>query len=576
MVEPREEYKTIESYTIARYKSDYVLKLDMNENTLGCSPQVLKAIQSITARDLAQYPTYGEIEAKVAATLQLPPENILVTNGGDAGINAVYSTYVYENDEVIYAVPSYVMYKIDAQRVKAKIVTVPYEEKWVYPVENVIKHITDKTKLIVICSPANPTGDVVAEKDICKILEVAPQTMVLLDEAYWRFTNRENKSLKHLINKYENLVIMHTFSKDYGLAGIRMGYLISQEKNFKQIHKSMDPFAVNVIANITASVAMDDLNFVYEYVDHVKESKKYVLNTLNALGYEAYSSEANFVLFYVGSKQEWYHSKLLKKKIKIRRYPTNPALDGYIRLTLGTVDQMQLVMEQFKPYESIIFDIDGVLVDESQTYRKAIKYTCQHFSGQEISYEQIQEYKNQGGFNNDWVLTKHILNQTGVDVSMEDIIEKFQELYFNDGKGFISEEKLLVPRELIERLSKKYKLNVFTGRPRPEAEFILKKAGIRYCFDTIIAMDDVPKGKGKPDSWGIEAICEKLQSRHVLYIGDMVDDVIASEKAGVDFAGILPPQDKSEMLRNLLMQEGAIEVYDNLEEAIYRIFSETV
>ena len=122
------------------------------------------------------------------------------------------------------------MYKIDAQRVNANIVTVPYKEKWVYPTEDIINNITDKTKMIIICSPANPTGDIVSEEDVCKIIEAAPNAIILLDEAYWRFTNRPNLTLKHLIDKYDNLIIMHTFSKDYGLAGMRIGYLLSTQR----------------------------------------------------------------------------------------------------------------------------------------------------------------------------------------------------------------------------------------------------------------------------------------------------------------------------------------------------------
>jgi histidinol-phosphate aminotransferase len=576
MVNPKEEYQAIESYTIARYEQDYILKLDMNENTLGCSPFVESAIKSLSPADFSKYPTYGEIEDKIANFFGLETSQVVVTNGGDAGINAMYNTYVNPEDEIIYTVPTYVMYKIDAQRVRAMIVQVPYEQKWIYPVDKVIEKVSNRTKLIVISSPANPTGDIVPEEDICKILEAAPDTMLLLDEAYWRFTSRENKTLKHLINKYDNLTIMHTFSKDYGLAGIRIGYLISKSDNIEQIRKSMDPFSVNIIANKAAMAAMDDQDFVQNYVNQVKESKEYVKNELKNIADEVYDSEANFIFFYVGYKQEWYHSKLIKKRIKLRRYPNNPMLEGYIRLTLGTIDQMKIVINHLKDYELIIFDIDGVLVDESQTYRKAIRCTYQYFAGKEISFEKIQEYKNKGGFNNDWKLTRHLLKLENINITMDEVINKFQEYYFNDGKGFIAEETLLVNKELIKNLARKYKLAVFTGRPRSEALYILSKEGIKNCFDIIISMDDVPQGKGKPDPWGLEEICNKLGTRNAIYIGDMPDDIEASEAANLDSAGILPPQDKSESLAQLLISKGAISVYDNASEAIKRIFGETL
>ncbi|MEW5821892.1 MAG: aminotransferase class I/II-fold pyridoxal phosphate-dependent enzyme [Cyanobacteriota bacterium] len=574
MVQPREEYKDIGTYTIARYKQDLILKLDMNENTLGCSPHVIKTLKSLPVDVYSKYPAYGEIEEKIASFFNLSTEKVLITNGGDAGINAVYLTYVNEGDEVIYAVPSYVMYKLDAQRVRARIVQVPYEKKWVYPAEKVIEAITEKTKLIVISSPANPTGDIVCEGDIIRIIEAAPNSMVLLDEAYWRFVDRENKSLYYLINKYNNLTIMHTFSKDYGLAGIRIGYLLSCQENIAHIGKSMDPFSVNNIAVEAGLASMEDPEFVDNYVKHVRESKEYFTEAIKEIADEVYESQANFVCFYVGSKYEWYYAKLLKNRIKIRRYPHNPLLKGYLRVTLGTVDQMKTVLNHFKDYDAIIFDIDGVFVNESLSYRKAIQLTYEFFSGKTITQEEIQEYKNQEGFIDDWILTRHLLSIIGINLSLEEVTEKFQEFYWKDGKGLIAEEKLLLNPEIIKLLNRQYKMAVFTGRPREEAEYILKKEGIIDCFDIIVSSNDVPEGKGKPDSYGINVICDKLKSKNIIYFGDMPDDIRAAEKAGIDSAGILPPQDKSEKLKDLLLSLGAIEVYDNLEKAIECVFGE--
>lgn len=571
MIQPRDEYKVIESYTIAKYKNDYMLKLDMNENTLGCSPHVTQALQNISLNDISQYPAYGEIQEKIASTIGVPSDNILITNGGDAGITAIYTTYVSKDEEVLYAIPSYTMYKIDAQRVNANIVTVPYKEKWVYPTEDIIKNITAKTKMIIICSPANPTGDIVSEKDICRIIEAAPNAIILLDEAYWRFINRDKRSLKHLINKYDNLIIMHTFSKDYGLAGMRIGYLLSNPKNFEYIHKSMDPFSVNNIAIKAALAALDDQEFVKNYVNAVKESKAYVSEVIKSVATEVYASEANFIFFYVGNKYEWFHSKLLKNNIKIRRYPNNPLLKGYLRLTLGTVEQMQTVLNILEDYKGIIFDVDGVLVDENISYRQAIKETFEFFSNQTITLEKIQEYKNRGGFINDWILTKHLLDEININLSLEEITAKFQEYYFDDGKGLISKERLLVDPQIIKNLQKKYKLAVFTGRPRLEAEYILQKEGILDCFEMLVCSDDLPEGHSKPSPMGIDRICKKIGTRNVLYVGDMPDDMVAASRAKIDSVGILPPQDKSNDLKNLLFSKGAVEVYDNIQVALDNI-----
>ena len=572
MVEPKEQYKNIESYTIARYKQDFILKLDMNENTLGCSPHVTSLIQSLTPDEFSKYPTYGEVEEKIAKFFSLKTEQVLITNGGDAGINCTYSAYVSENDEVIYTVPSYVMYKLDAIRRKAKIVQVTYDEKWVYPTEKVLAAITDKTKMIVICSPSNPTGELVAEKDICRICEKAPHAMILLDEAYWRFANREPKSLSHLINRYDNITIMHTFSKDYGLAGIRIGYLLSNPTNLQYIHRSMDPFAVNNVAVEAAKAAIDDQEFVLDYVNKMNEGKKYFNNAIKSISKEVYDTHANFSFFYVGPQFEFYFAKLMKHNIKIRRYPNNPILEGYLRPTMGSVEQMKKLLTYFEDYETIILDIDGVLIDESISYRRAIQETVKHFTDMTITQEEIQEIKNTSGFIDDWLLSKYFIEKHGKTITMDEVVDKFQEIYFNDGKGLISYERLLLDPAMIIALSKKYKMGIFTGRPEAEARFILEKEGIIDCFDIMVCADNVPEGKGKPDCWGLNKICDYYNTRKAIYFGDMPDDMLAASSAKIDSIGILPPQDKSENLKQLLLNKGAIEVYNTLESAIPKVF----
>lgn len=574
MVKPKKEYENIESYTIARYKNDYVLKLDMNENTLGCSPRVLDKLANLPADVLAKYPTYGEVEEKIASVLKLPSEQVLITNGGDAGINSIYITYVSEDEEIIYVVPTYVMYKLDALRQRAKIVQVPYKEKWVYPTDDVIEKINDKTKLIIICSPANPTGDAIAEKDLCRVIEAAPNAIVLLDEAYWRFASREGKSYKSLINKYDNLVIMHTFSKDYGLAGLRIGYLLSQPKNLENIRKSMDPFAVNNIAVEAALEALDDQAFVQKYVDAVDECKPFFIDAIKPIAKEIYPTEANFCFFYVGPRYEWYHSRCLRKNIKIRRYPTNPMLDGYLRITLGSKEQMQPFLDAVKDYDGIVFDIDGVLIDESISYRKAIQLTYEFFTGKTITQKEIQDYKNQSGFINDWVLTKFLVDKEGKEHNIEEITDKFQEYYLDGGNGLISKEKLLVNAEVIQKLAAKYKLAVFTGRPREEAELVLEKEGVLKYFSKLVCCDDLPEGKGKPDPEGLNWIKKEFHTDNLIYVGDMPDDMLAARSADIDCAGILPPQDKSDTLKELLFKNSAIEVYNDINEAVYRIFGD--
>lgn len=569
MVQPKDYYKDVELYAIPRVRPDISLKLDANENTLGCSPVVLDALSKASYKDISQYPAYGNIEKKIAEFNNVPENYVMITNGGDASVKALFFSYIKEGDEVLFASPSYSMYKINVALANAKLISVPYEEKWRYPTRQIINRISENTKMIIICSPNNPTGDIIPEKDLIEILEAAPNAVVLLDEAYYRFSKTNPKGLLHLVNTYKNLIVLRTFSKDFGLAGMRVAYSVAQPYLMDNIRKALDPFPVTNLSIIAAEAALQDQQYVDDYISRVHQAKDQTFSAIKPYVDEIYDTETNFLWINLNSKQEWVFHKLLKNNIKVRRF-SSPETNGFIRLTIGTPEQMKEVVSQFKPYDMVVFDVDGVLIDESLSYRNAIRETYAYFTSKDITLEEIQGYKNQGGFNNDWKLTKHLLDEAGLNISMDDIIEKFQEIYFNDGKGLIKEEKLLVKKETIEALSKQYKLTVFTGRPKEEVIFALENNDILKYFDMIVSMDDV--SKGKPDCEGLEKISKRYNTTNMLFIGDMPDDIIAAETFKIDSVGVLPPQDKSDALKELLLNKGAIYVYNDGQSALEAIF----
>lgn len=206
----------------------------------------------------------------------------------------------------------------------------------------------------------------------------------------------------------------------------------------------------------------------------------------------------------------------------------------------------------------LIFDIDGVLVDVSNSYRQAIKQTAEFFTKKEVTLQEIQGYKNKGGFNNDWDLTEAIIRDRGLNASREKIIEKFQELYL--GK-LIKNEKWLLDKRILQKLYEKYKLAILTGRPREEAIHVLKNNNALNYFGEIIAMEDVTRQK--PDPEGLLKILRKYNANHAFYFGDTIDDMKAAVNANIIAVGVLPPSDKSEELKNLLLENRAkVVIYD--------------
>ena len=218
---------------------------------------------------------------------------------------------------------------------------------------------------------------------------------------------------------------------------------------------------------------------------------------------------------------------------------------------------------------AILFDMDGVLVDVTESYRKAIQETVQFFTGNAVEPSEIQKLKQKGGLNNDWDLTEAILVSRGKPVPKGEIIRKFQEFYLGTkGKeGFIENEKWLLPKEKLVALHKQRNLGIVTGRPLAETRYVLKKFQVKDLFDLIIAMEDYPPEKAKPDPYPIELALEILDTQDVIYIGDSVDDIEAAKRAGIRAMGCIPPGvSQIEKLRELLFERGAEKVLGKIED----------
>jgi HAD superfamily phosphatase len=218
---------------------------------------------------------------------------------------------------------------------------------------------------------------------------------------------------------------------------------------------------------------------------------------------------------------------------------------------------------------ALLFDMDGVLVDVSQSYRKAIQETVQFFAGKKATIQEIQGFKEQGGYNNDWDLTEAVLQKRGITVPKTEIIQKFQELYLGNGKkGLIENEKWLLPKDQLSKLHKHFLTGIVTGRPRQETFYVLQKFGVVELFDAVVVMEDYPAEKAKPDPLPITLALKKLgvNVERAIYVGDSVDDIVASKRAAVTPFGCLPPGVTRASLKEKLLQCGAEKVFNNVAE----------
>ncbi len=216
----------------------------------------------------------------------------------------------------------------------------------------------------------------------------------------------------------------------------------------------------------------------------------------------------------------------------------------------------------------VVFDVDGVLVEVTASYRETIRATVKHFTGDEISHQVIQDFKNQGGWNNDWDLTHRFIADRGVVVSYDEVVTKFNDIFFGkNGDGLILREEWLPQTEFFSKLNARSKLAIFTGRLRYELDATFKRFAPEIPFDPVVTADDVENQKPAPD--GLQMIQQRYPGSTIWYLGDTVDDALSAKAAGVPFIGVAATTNpRYEELVRLLKQHGAFAILNNVNELV--------
>lgn len=546
--------QTINPYQVALFDESGYLKLDSNESDFGPSPRVIEALRNVEAEDIKFYPFYGELINKIADFHSVDSENIILTAGADEGISSILSTFLDSGQNVLTVAPSFVMPKIYSKINGLNYIEINYQEKWQFPKEEFVKHI-EKADLIHITTPNSPTGEIIERSIIEEIVSKAGTKAILIDETYANYSGVTNLNL---LDGRDNLFIVRSFSKDFALAGLRLGYVISHVENIKELRKYLSPYNVSNLTVKAGIAALEDVDFFEQVKTELEESKKILKLSFEKLGATVYDSKTNFLCVDFGQKADFINHKLLSNKIKVKYFNQAPLLENCFRIGVPKVENAKKIIEAIDTKPTIAFDMDGVLVDASKSYRVAVQETFKHFSGKEVEMSEISAAKKLGGLNNDWDLTEFLLKNNGINVEYDEIVEVFQSFY----KKLADIEELLINKEFLQKLKENYNLSIFTGRLREEALFTLDKHGITNYFHPIVTLEDVSMEHQKPDTKGIEIIKEKIITDRIYYLGDTVDDMVCAHNANVIGIGVLPPQDKSEELKNLLKSKNAVVILD--------------
>lgn len=317
------------------------LRLDFNENTVGCSPAVIRALKdNLDPAALAVYPEYGDAKQAVAGYFQVPPDRLLFTNGTDEAIQVVVNTYVDDGQEVVLLRPSYAMYRFYSEVAGAKVVEVDYPQPSMdFPLQAVLDAITPETRAVMLANPNNPTGTGVSLLGIERILHRAKKAVVLVDEAYYEFSG---VTALTEIERVPNLIVCRTFSKVFGMAAMRLGCLFSHPANIAYMHKAQSPYSVNALAVLAAQAAVADREYVETYVAEVLAARELLCVGLEKLGVTYVPSSANFVLGHFGNRAIEVRDALRNQAILVR--DRSYEAPGCVRITVGTRDQTRTLL----------------------------------------------------------------------------------------------------------------------------------------------------------------------------------------------------------------------------------------
>ena len=550
-------------------KPEEIIKLDANENQADYSPSVTEALQN----ELFNFypdPEYKDLRRALSTYTSVPMAKIMVGSGSDELLDLLFRLILDEGDKVINCPPTFGMYAVAVELNKGRLVSVPRKSDFSLDLAGIKKAIDEKVKTIVVCAPNNPTGTVTSQSEIIELLETGK--LVIVDEAYFEFSSL---TVVPLLQKYPNLIILRTLSKWAGLAGLRLGYGLMDAFFVEQLFKIKPPYNVNLAASVAGIAALADKNWREKSLKLIIDERKRLFKELSILpNLIIYPSQTNSLFIKVERGFTELKNFLEQRKIVLRYYDVYQA----IRLSVGLPWQNDAVIKVLKDFtnsqwDAVIFDMDGVLVDVSKSYRQAIKLTTEYVLENKygsqifVTDRDIEVMKSIPGFNNDWDLSFALIEllskgisckdfeknisvlsqeiKTSVDyLATKDIFQSyylgtklFKKLYKRPAPiasqtGLIENETLLLDLTILKKIAEKYKVGVATGRPKFEALFALRNLKISPKFIKeiyVVGEEDVKRGKPFPDS--LLKAATLLDCKQSIYVGDSVNDILAAKAA---------------------------------------------
>ena len=541
-----------------------VLRLDSNEGPQA-PPALLAELAALDPEVLRRYPDATALETALAARVGVSAERVVVTAGADEALDRICRAYAGPDRPVLLPEPTFDMLERFAALAGAPLVRVPWLTD-VFPLEEILARLDSRTAIVVIVSPNNPTGAVASRADLRRIAAAAPQSLVLIDQAYIEYAD---EGFDPAVLDLANVVVVRTMSKAWGLAGCRVGYAIGSSDVIAVLRAAGGPYPV---AGPSLALALAQLSrgdaALRAHVTQVRAERAELRELLCTRGVNAGASQANFVLADVGRRAAFVRDGLRGRGILVRGFPGRAGLETSLRITLpgdpADFERLTTALDTLLAPQAIVFDLDGVLADVRASQRAAMIETAATH-GVTLTMSDIEGALRGGDAANDWIVTQRLIAARGGQTDLGSVTACYQALYLGtgDSPGLREQERLIASRALLERLARQLPLAVVTGRPREEARWFLERAGIADLFGAVVCMEDAAR---KPDPAPVRLALTRLGVRRAWMVGNTPDDVRAAAGAGVVPLGIVAPGDDLSATAAALADAGAARVLDQLAD----------
>ena len=535
------------------------IDLDLSRNEGSPSITEIDLDPAELAAATSRYPDTTRLRDVVAERHQVPPDRVLPTAGGDDALLRCF--LANRSRAAVASTPSFEMIRRYAAQVGTPLIEVPW---WSgdFPIDDFLDESAGGPGMAIVVSPNNPTGNVVARADLRKLADA--YRLVVLDAAYVEFAD-DDPTTEAL--DLENVVVIRTLSKAFGLAGLRVGYLLGSSERVRELAAFGSPYSMSGLsASLAADVLAAGAVSGVDQTGAVASGREQLTALFDDLRCRPLPSQANFVLA-TDVDPSWVVPAAASLGVGLRRFGDRPDLARCVRVTVpADRDDLGRLLDTLRTVlapEALLFDMDGVLVDVSESYRAAIVATAATF-GVEVTDQDIDVAKARGNASDDWDLTRRLCAEAGVDSPLEEVRARFERIYQGDpGEGGLkARERWLADTERLVAWSRRIPLGIVTARPRQDAIEALERFGVAAHFSTVVAREDAP---AKPDPAPVRMALERLGVSRAWMVGDTVDDLNAARSAGVAPIGVVPAGGDSSPLSAAAR---VLESVDEIEEVL--------